>query len=852
MVKIFRARIIMLIGAMSAFLMAHAEIFSFQFNSTHLPEAIRQILTSHPDLDISFIYNELENYDTNATVSADNAYDALRQTVGMNPVTVVKAKDTYYIEALQHGRFIYTGRAIGTDNEPVAAATVMLLAPKDSTVLTYGIADGDGCFRIPCDRTNVIAKLSCMGYKTTYHRCNTFNIGTIVMPERAVNLRTVTVEADNSHLYADRSVYIPTTRQKNASQTGADLLNHMAIPQLGLVSGERVVTNAGKPVAVFIDYLPATENELQAMRTEDVKKVEYYECPADPRLQGNPYVVNFIMQKYEYGGYLKTYGHANLISNPLGELLANLRFQKKEWTYDIMGSTYHYDRKHDGAELTETYRLPQETGEIKEFQRFSNTTSSDSKRNWYFATIKATYNSDNIQASSQIKGRIDRQPNSENNGSVTYSTSDYNNSEYSSLFNERSQFIAYEGYYFIKLPRNNSLVFSPVYSYSHTEQNTLYKETGFADIHNGASDNTNKLTGTLKFTHNFRNYGNLLFDLNGSYENNRTRYSGSATALDRAKSSRIEAGISYNVTVGRFYGSASFAWDWDRLQFGDMVDRPSTPKANLSLQFAPNKNNSLTFAASYESWLPSPSFKSDKIIGSTPFMKYTGNPNLVPSKSYDFDFTYTWIPNNNFSLSAFAWAWFVVDRYVYDYEATSTGILRTIKQPMGSFAQGTYGVSGSAKFLDRSLVLSGRIGQLFNHNGIPYNVNHSYINWYARVRYYLDNWNFTVTYSSDNASADGCMNGLWAYGKSDWYVTVGWSNSRWNIRGDIINFTRWNHRNDHFVMRSKYYDTDEIRLGGKSRAFIQLSATYTFGYGKKVQNDNEPSVSGSASSGILK
>lgn len=116
---------------------------------------------------------------------------------------------------------------------------------------------------------------------------------------------------------------------------------------------------------------------------------------------------------------------------------------------------------------------------------------------------------------------------------------------------------------------------------------------------------------------------------------------------------------------------------------------------------------------------------------------------------------------------------------------------------------------------------------------MPYNVNHSHINWYARARYYIGNWNFTLTYSSDNGSADGCMNGLWAYGKSDWYITVGWSDSHWNIRGDLFNFTRWNWRNSHLIMHSKYYDTDEIRLNGNNRAFIQLSATYTFGFGKK-------------------
>lgn len=695
------ARIILLVCAISTFFMAGAETFVYRFSSTPLPVAIQRIMADHTSLDINFIYNELENYYTSANVNAENAYDAIRQTIGLNPVTVVKANDTYYIEALQHGKYVFSGRAVGSDKEPVAAATVFLLAPRDSSIITFGVTDDSGRFSIPCDRQKVIAKLCCMGYRTTYCLCNTFDIGAIIMPEQAVNLDNVSVEADNAHLYADRSVFIPTARQKNASQTGVDLLSHMALPQLGLISGSDVSTNSGKHVDIFIDYLPASESDLRAMRTEDVKKVEYYQFPSDPRFQGDKYVINFVMQKYEYGGYIKTFGHTNLISNPVGELLSNIRFQHKNMTYDIMGSTYHYDRKHEGSELTETYRLPQETGEVKEFQRFSNTTASLQKRSWYFATLKATYNSDDIQASSQIKGRIDNQPNSEKSGSVTYSIPDYDDSEYSSLFNERSQFIAYEGYYFFKLPLNNSIRFSPEYSYSHTEQNSAYREKGFAEIINGASDRTNKFSGILKITHKFGSYGNLSLGLNGSYEYNRTRYTGSATALDRARSSRIEAGIGYDVTVGKLYGTANFAWDWDRLQFGDMVDRPSTPKASISLQYAPNDNHSLALSASYESWLPSPSYKSDKIIESTPLMKYTGNPNLVPSKSYDFDFTYTWIPNNNFSLSAFAWAWFVGDRYVYDYEPSSTGILRTIRQPMGSFAQGTYGINGSAKFFDR-------------------------------------------------------------------------------------------------------------------------------------------------------
>ena len=229
---------------------ANAYKFNYTFSDTPVSAAIVRISKDHPDINISFIYKELGNYRTSAVVRTDNAYDALRKTVGLNPVSVIKKGNDYYIEALQHGKFVYTGTAIGDDNEPVAAATVWLLAPSDSTVITYGVADAYGRFSIPCDRRGVIAKLSCMGYKTTYRRSAGFNLGNIVMRVTATQLHQVTVEAENATLYSDKSIYMPTTAQKNASQSGSELLNHMAIPQLSIISGNSITTNGGKPVAV--------------------------------------------------------------------------------------------------------------------------------------------------------------------------------------------------------------------------------------------------------------------------------------------------------------------------------------------------------------------------------------------------------------------------------------------------------------------------------------------------------------------------------------------------------------------------------------------------------------------------
>ena len=845
-------RIITIFAAVMTFLMSDAETFSYRFNSTTLTKAIREIMEDHPELDINFIYNELENYRTSEIVNADNAYDALRQTIGLNPVTVTKARNTYYVEALQHGRYIYTGKIIGSDNEPVVAATIMLLAPKDSTVLTYGISDTEGQFSIPCDRKGVLGKLTCLGYKPKIESFNKFSLGTILMEEQAISLGTVTVEADNAQLYSDKSIYRPSETQKKASISGSDLLNRMAIPQLGVISGNSIVTNGGKPVAVFIDYLPATEKDLQAMRVSDVKRVEYLEYPSDPRLQGSAYVVNFIMQQYEYGGYAKFYGTGSLLNGHTEQGIANVRMQYKRMTYDLMGSAYDNGINHSGEEMKETFRLPQEDGSLKQFIRKSETTGSQQERGNYYLIFRATYNSDKVQASSLINTNLDRQPTTVQNGFVSYSPEIAPNSEYNSSSSKFSKFISYDGYYFFNLPKSNSFIFNPKYSLSHTEQNSSYLEEGYSSIRNSATDNTNKLSADIKLKHDFGKFGSLLAYAKGSYQYNRTLYSGTADALDRTKATRLGTGVNYEFSFNNLRSHIGFGWDWDKLRFGQETDRRNAPSFDVSLHYMPDRKHSVSVIFQMESWLPSPNFKSDQIITASPFLKYTGNPNLTTAKSYDFDFNYTWVPNNNYSLSAYGWGWIINDRYAYDYEPDGQGVIRTIKQPMGAYAQGIYGIKGSARLLDRSVVLTGNLSQLFNHNGRPYNVNHFHLYYTLQMFYYLKNWNFGITYVSPIGTWDGMMNGIWQRDKDNYYLNVGWSDSNWRFSAMIRNIARWNWKSSQRIMNSEFYSTDETLINGSYHATIKFTVTYTFGFGKKVKRDNEPQASGSASSGILK
>ena len=83
-------------------------------------------------------------------------------------------------------------------------------------------------------------------------------------------------------------------------------LRQMAMPQIQINPvSEAVTDNAGGEVAIFINFLEASKEEMEGLRTPDVKKVEYLEFPTDPRFRGAQRVINIIVQEYAYGGYTK-------------------------------------------------------------------------------------------------------------------------------------------------------------------------------------------------------------------------------------------------------------------------------------------------------------------------------------------------------------------------------------------------------------------------------------------------------------------------------------------------------------------------------------------------------------------
>lgn len=288
--------------AMLCAMAAHAGRFTYHFNSTRLSEALTLIADGHPDINVNFIYNELDNYKTSASIDTDDVGYALKQIIGINPVSVTIKGDRYYVEALQHGNFIYSGRIVGTDGEPVAAATIMLMAPGDSSVITYGFSDSEGIFKIPCDVAGVIGRFTCLGYKTINRRLDKFNTGTIVMNENAIQLSQVTVSADHVIRKIDRQIITPNEQQRRASSNGINLILALNLPRISVsILNNTIMIDGQDAVQLRINGIEVAGEEVLALNPKDISRVEYID---NPGLQygGVKAVMNYIVKYRNTGG----------------------------------------------------------------------------------------------------------------------------------------------------------------------------------------------------------------------------------------------------------------------------------------------------------------------------------------------------------------------------------------------------------------------------------------------------------------------------------------------------------------------------------------------------------------------
>ena len=148
---------------------ASAQKVTCNFQDVTLSDALRYIQAQTTDYDITFIYDELEDFRVTTHIPNKSIPDAIVQIVGFYPVRVVKSgAHEIYVECTHKTDRHLTGTIVDEQGHPVAYANIAILTPADSTLLSGGVSNEAGQFVVPYEQHKVLARISYIGYKAVY------------------------------------------------------------------------------------------------------------------------------------------------------------------------------------------------------------------------------------------------------------------------------------------------------------------------------------------------------------------------------------------------------------------------------------------------------------------------------------------------------------------------------------------------------------------------------------------------------------------------------------------------------------------------------------------------------------
>ncbi|MDE6278494.1 MAG: outer membrane beta-barrel family protein [Paramuribaculum sp.] len=659
-------------------------------------------------------------------------------------------------------------------------------------------------------------------------------------------LGEITVVANSQHTSATKTVYIPSSGQKSTASDGVSLLASMNIPQLSVNPiAETVNTTSNQSVSLFINFHPATTEDICGLNPNDVKRVEYLDFPIDPRFQRAQHVVNLITYSYTYGGYTKLNGKERfMIRN--GETSVYSKFAYRKMEYDVIVSGDYDYNSHIGSVSNETYRLESVT-----VRRESSTETGRKHQRALYLALRATWNkSENFTFRNLVSYRRINIPVKHTSGYVKFS-SQYPPESYYTESPSTNNAIGWDNELYATLGKGWSI--NGNFRAEITENNTTSNySAGDVSIENIADEDSWFLRGSIQANKSLSDRVTLFSNVLSGGGHSMIDYTGSSNTVNRFR--QAFTGITFGMSLNyrRIAGSIDVGYAFESNYTNGKSMDDFYPFTHINLQYAPNQKHSVNLWFQYASFSPDATMKNPNIIQQSELMYISGNPDLKCSRNTSAALSYTWLASNKWQLSAYITMFRIANRPIAVYSPEGhNGMMLKKYQNDGDYNHGQIGASLTGNFFGGRLSFSVSPRMLLYNTTGSNSISHYPFTASLNLNYYLEKFFFNAYYDTGNSYVDGED----AYLRTmpiSYSIGAGWTSRGLNLQLSIINLfqSSWEISKDSLVTR--WYDSTMTQFGSDYHRRISLTVTYILNYGRKVSQSAELSGEKNISSSILK
>ena len=670
----------------------------------------------------------------------------------------------------------------------------------------------------------------------------------------SIKLNEIVVESDRQYLLPDGVAYIPTSREKKTSQNAIDMLRRLGVAQLDIdpITNEVKTVNNQK-VQFFINGVKDNPMNIWTM---EVKRVEFLISPKDPRFMGAQYVVNYIVEEYKYGGYTRL--NTSEFFNGYFANNSNLfsRFKYGDITYDIsVGSENNDAAKRESTSSTERYSLVNNEGLPTTVERTETMNGTGGRNDKIPVIFRALYSHGSFSANTSLTFSYNKTKKSYS-GLVSFDdpTSFLQNDTDNLTYNfdsrrSRSWEWYSEAFYF--LPSGWYLGYNGTFSWNFNNSDYRYENDLTGLIENLSKE---KRFHTLIIFFVQKNFGNheLFLNAAGNYGNYKVNYAGTSPSADQIKSPTASLGLLYGYNFSKFKINADVHLGNQWYDVNKTTDRHMSLTAHLQFLYTINSSSQLSFFSQYATYSNfNGSELSESIIRMNDYLYITGNPVIDPTHNVNATISYSWLPKGKFSIFANGEISHDWKRLTQGYKLWDNGkaLLRETMNS-GSITQLLLSVKGRARLFNDNFTINVTPEYAYQHaTGINKgNVHNMRIKVDAAL--YLGNCYVTLFYRTPDKKIDP-MTGFVIRRSGYNQLNFGWGNGHWNIWGGVGNIFANGWRNLNQNYDSDIYQAERTVYNYAGHRQFIIGASYTFGYGKKIDRSNEANAKADGSSSIL-